>query len=85
MNEAAVVRRTRWVWWVAVVLLGAALVIDIQAGEPLKLATSALLFAGSLLSALLPLPRSPRASMVIFACFAAGVALVIVRAVSGNL
>lgn len=85
MDEMVVVRRTRWVWWVAVALLGAAVVIDVIDGNPLKLATSAMLFTGSLLSALLPLPRSPRASMAIFACFAGGVALIILRAVSGGL
>jgi len=85
MNEAVVVRRTKWVWWVAVALLGVAVVIDFNDGNPLKLGTSVLLFAGSLLSAVLPLPRSPRVSMAIFACFAGGVALVVLRAVSGSL
>jgi hypothetical protein len=85
MNEATVVRRTQWVWWVAVALLGVGLVIDFIDGHPLKLATSISLFLGSLLSALLPLPRSPRMGMLIFACFAVGVALMIYRAVSGNL
>lgn len=85
MNEATVVQRTRWVWWVAVVLLGVGLTIDIMDGHPLKLATSAFLFAGSLLSALLPLPRPPLATWAIFVCFVAGVALVIYRAAIGGL
>jgi len=75
MAQRAVGGGSKRIWWVAVLLLGAALVIDVMDGEPLKLATSAVLFAGCLLSALLPLPRPAAGSVAVVACFAAGIAL----------
>lgn len=85
MTEAAAGWRTRWVWWVATALLGVALFVDLNDGNRLKLATSALLFLGCLLLAVLPSPRSPKVGVAIVACFVAGVALIVFRAVSGAL
>ncbi|WP_146204418.1 hypothetical protein [Massilia glaciei] len=50
--------RTNLYWWLCVALLGAAVAIDAYDGEPLKLGTSLLLFAGCLLNALVRPPRS---------------------------
>jgi hypothetical protein len=86
MTEATEVAggwRTRWVWWVAAALLGVALFVDVNEGNPLQLAASALLFVGCLLLAALPSPRSPKVGVAIVACFVGGIALSVFRAVSG--
>jgi hypothetical protein len=80
MDKPAVARHTRWMWWLITVLLGIALVMDLRAGQPGSMATSALLFVGSLLSAAWPLPRPPAATGAIVLCFVAAVVLMIARA-----
>lgn len=71
-------RRVR-IWWFAVALTGAALVIDLIDGAPLKLATSVLLFAGCLVAALTSARRSRLATGVVAGCLLAAVALIVVR------
>jgi hypothetical protein len=81
MSEPSVPGRpaARWGWWLITALLGAGLVIDVIDGEPLKLATSALLFLGCLLSALVPPPRRGLVGGLIVACVGLAVLLVLYR------
>jgi hypothetical protein len=66
-------------WWGATVLLGMALVMDVIDGQPLKLATSVLLFVACLLSALVRPPRRGAAGGVIVACIGGAVLLLLFR------
>jgi lysylphosphatidylglycerol synthetase-like protein (DUF2156 family) len=77
-------RRSSKAWWVAVALLGAAVVIDVVDGQALKLLTSASLFIGCLLAAALPHPRSSAATLAIVGCLVGGAGLIVYRiAVAG--
>jgi hypothetical protein len=68
-----------WGWWALTGLLGFALVIDVIAGNPLKLATSLLLFIGCLLSAAVRAPRSKAVSGLIGGCMVLAVILILYR------
>lgn len=68
-----------WGWWALTALLGIGLVIDVVDGEPLKLATGALLFLASLLSALVRPPRRGLAGGLIVACIGLAVLVLLYR------
>lgn len=72
-------------WWLLVVILGAALAMDVLDGAPLKLATTAWLFVGALIAALRPPPRSVVARAAMLACLAAGIGLVLYRVATRTL
>lgn len=72
-------RGTHWAWWLAIILLAAAIVIDLVDGAPLKLATSGLLFAACLLAATSRPPRPKPLGFAIIACIAGAVGLVLYR------
>jgi hypothetical protein len=71
--------RGAWPWWALAALLAVAVVIDAIDGAPLKLATSCLLLAASLLVALTRPPRSKAVMRLALALSAAAVALLVVR------
>ena len=84
-DQSARKPRIQWLWWAITVLLGIGLVIDINDGAPLKLATSALLFAACLMSALAPPPRKGILGMAIIACFGTAILIVMYRALGPGL
>lgn len=69
--------RTNLSWWLCVALLAVSVTIDAYDGNPPKLATSVLLFAGCLLNALTRPPRSTAVKS------ATGVLLLLALAVFG--
>lgn len=82
MAERPAANRTspQWLWWGATALLALALVVDLVDGQPLKLATSVLLFVACLLSALVRPPRRGPVGIVVVACFGGAALLLLVRA-----
>jgi hypothetical protein len=68
-----------WGWWVLTALLGLGLVIDVVDGEPLKIATSVLLFLACLASALVRPPRQGLAGALIVACIGLAVLVLLYR------
>jgi hypothetical protein len=81
LGEEPVTRQAspQWLWWGATVLLGVDLVIDVIDAQPLKLATSVLLFAACLLAALVRPPRRGVVGGVIVACIGGAVLLLLFR------
>lgn len=77
--------RVQWLWWALTTLLGVGLVIDAIDGPPLKLVTTALLFAACLLSALVRPPRKGLAGAAIVVCFGGALLLVLFRALGPGL
>ena len=74
----------RW-WWVFVVLLVPAVVLDTIDGEPLKLATSAMLLGGALIGALSKPPRAVVARGSIAALIIGAIGMIVYRAVGPGL
>ena len=84
-DQSAQKPRIQWLWWAITALLGVGLVIDINDGPPLKLATSALLFAACFMSALAPPPRKGILGVAIIACFGLAILIVLYRALGPGL
>lgn len=77
--------KIQWLWWIITALLGVGLYIDINDGQILKIATSALLFIACLLSASVPPPRTGIVGGAITACFGVAILMMLYRAMGSGL
>lgn len=74
-----------WGWWIGVLLTAVAVAIDLVDGQPLKLATSVLLFAGCLVAALTTRRPSRTSSLAVAGCIGGAIVLILVRMVGPGL